>query len=481
MHGRGFVAIILIISFLSYGCDYYTNNLSDVSDFSVGGLVVGLQGELTLEIKNNQVITVNQNGDFRFTFPLSDSSDYFVAIINQPEGQVCTVSNERGAINSRNVTNVKINCLSVFKSFVGTIYGDSQADGGVVPPQGWMGETLNLQTDKNLILNRNAVGGYDLQSIRVLFESEFPKPGENYIIVEGGINDIINTGGSLERMKNDISFIADTVIKAGLKLVVVNVPPWKGHRLHTNELQLLTDQYNDWLGLTYPDYIADIYSALEDPENPDQLLPIYSASYPAITNLHISRSGMRKVDEVIGQFFDFNNPGKTILNANDLFPFTRELSSWSVQEVERIGGDSILGAGSKLNSSQGLISTIRNERHGIQASFSGAPENTSVELSYIVRAGDKQWIRSSFTNMSGIINMSYIDVINLNVINYTGVIQSVMKYSPGWIKISIITNTGSGSDINLSIMAANGDADNYFIGDAGTSDIYIDLVQMLRN
>ena len=481
MLGWNLLIVVSFFCFVISGCDSEEISAELNEAYTIGGNVSGLSGSLTLEIKSNQTVTVNQNGDFRFNFPLLDLSDYSVVIVKQPKGQICSLTNNAGSVKGADVTDITVDCSSIFKSFTGTIYGDSQADAGVVLPQGWMCETLNLQTDKNVILFRNAVGGYDLQRIRALFEAEFPKSGENFVIIEGGINDIINTGGSLDRMKRDISFMADAVISAGLKLILVNVPPWKGHRLHNENLQLLTDDYNKWLDSSYPDNVADIYSALEDPDNLDQLLPIYSASYPSVTNLHISKSGMRKVDEVIGKHFLFTDPGSIEPVAGNVFPYVRDLTKWYFQEVIIIGGDRVLAAGSKIISTQGIVGTVRDERHGISVSFLEVKENQQIEVSYLVRPGDKQWIRSSFINMSGMDNMSYIDVINLKSINHTGVVQAITKYSPGWVKVSIVTDSGSGGAMNLSIMAAEDDADNYFMGNAGTPDIYIDLVQVVLN
>ena len=486
IYGLKFSITILISFFLLSGCEDSTKAIDELNqnqtiEYTISGEITGLIGSITLELEGQETITVSQNGIFNFSYLVPSGDNYSVVITTQPLDQSCMISNNTGVAISSNLNNIQIVCSNIYKTYIGTIYGDSQANGGVIPPQGWMGETLHLYTDVDLALDRNAIGGYDLQDIRAVVEAEFPKAGENFVIIEGGINDIVNTGGTLERMKSDISAIANTVLMNGFKLIIVNVPPWKGHLLHTAPLQSLTDNYNNWLEATYPEHVADIYSALEDPDYPDQLLPIYSASYPAITNLHISKSGMRKADEVIGQHFTFTDPAPFIIDSTNSFPHPENLNNWILFGLTSIGGDEIALADGIENTSQGLISTNINTRHGIAVTFSDTQSNINIDISYLARAGDKQWIRSSYNNKSGVENLSYIDVINLTTIHYSGATQTIEKYSPGWVRVNITTSSGNGGDETLSLISAQDDADDTFKGDNGTPDIYFDLIQIVEN
>ena len=54
------------------------------------------------------------NGAFSFTTGLSASSSYAVTVVTQPTGQVCTVTNGSGSVDSNddNVTSVDVTCVT---------------------------------------------------------------------------------------------------------------------------------------------------------------------------------------------------------------------------------------------------------------------------------------------------------------------------------------------------------------------------------
>ncbi len=80
--------------------------------FSVGGSVTGMTTAGPLVLQNNGGDTVNVTGNTTFNFPVQDTGTaYNVAVLTQPPGQTCTVTNASGVISGSNVTNVTVTCL----------------------------------------------------------------------------------------------------------------------------------------------------------------------------------------------------------------------------------------------------------------------------------------------------------------------------------------------------------------------------------
>jgi len=81
------------------------------SDYSVGGSVAGLNGNLILQNNAGDDLALNTNGDFTFVTLLADLSPYLVTVSSQPLGQTCSVSNGSGNISGANITNVAVSCV----------------------------------------------------------------------------------------------------------------------------------------------------------------------------------------------------------------------------------------------------------------------------------------------------------------------------------------------------------------------------------
>ena len=79
--------------------------------YTVGGSVVGLSGDLTLQNNGGDDLLLTENGTFDFVTPLINGVAYDVTVSGQPAGQVCTVSNGNGIINVADVTNVSVSCV----------------------------------------------------------------------------------------------------------------------------------------------------------------------------------------------------------------------------------------------------------------------------------------------------------------------------------------------------------------------------------
>jgi phage tail sheath gpL-like len=104
------------------------------NDALVGGAINGLGTGLSVTIQNTasgstsstttttttstssstEVLTLTTNGPYSFTTGLSSGASYSVSVVTQPTGQVCTVTNGSGSVDSNadNVRSVDITCLT---------------------------------------------------------------------------------------------------------------------------------------------------------------------------------------------------------------------------------------------------------------------------------------------------------------------------------------------------------------------------------
>lgn len=95
-----------------YGLFSLVSPSSNISQFSVGGLVSGLNGTVVLQNNLTDSITINSNGAFTFSTLLSLNSTYSVTVLTQPSSQTCTVSNAIGTISNTNIVNINVTCTS---------------------------------------------------------------------------------------------------------------------------------------------------------------------------------------------------------------------------------------------------------------------------------------------------------------------------------------------------------------------------------
>lgn len=82
------------------------------SQHTISGTVGGIAATgLVLQNNGGDNIAVNSNGAFNFPASITYGSNYSVAILTQPAGQICKVANNTGIITA-NVTNVLISCTT---------------------------------------------------------------------------------------------------------------------------------------------------------------------------------------------------------------------------------------------------------------------------------------------------------------------------------------------------------------------------------
>jgi hypothetical protein len=101
-----------VLAMLLVGCGGGSNG--DFVAFVRGNLSGLGDGKLVALQNNNgdEVITLTQNGAFKFEKKLVIKENYDIRVKNQPAGQVCVVTNGSGSINSssEDITNILVTC-----------------------------------------------------------------------------------------------------------------------------------------------------------------------------------------------------------------------------------------------------------------------------------------------------------------------------------------------------------------------------------
>lgn len=104
------LVMIAGLTFVLSGCG--GSGSSSLIGFTVKGLSTGT----TLTLVNNGAnpITVSTNGTFAFSVPIASGSSYSVAVYTPPIGQVCTIANGNGVVDSSGnpVANITVTCTS---------------------------------------------------------------------------------------------------------------------------------------------------------------------------------------------------------------------------------------------------------------------------------------------------------------------------------------------------------------------------------
>jgi len=100
------------------------------NQYTIGGTASGVAGTgLVLQNDVGDDLTVNGDGTFSFSAPVSSGATYAVTVKTQPTnpGQTCSVSNGSGSVGGANVTNVSVTCVTHRYTVGGTASGEAVA------------------------------------------------------------------------------------------------------------------------------------------------------------------------------------------------------------------------------------------------------------------------------------------------------------------------------------------------------------------
>ncbi len=77
--------------------------------FFIAGSVNGLNGTVELALNENEVLTIDQNGEFQFTTQLNKNDNYTIQINTQPQNQLCDLENGSGIVEDH-INDVIVSC-----------------------------------------------------------------------------------------------------------------------------------------------------------------------------------------------------------------------------------------------------------------------------------------------------------------------------------------------------------------------------------
>ncbi|MBD3815395.1 MAG: hypothetical protein IE913_02840 [Halothiobacillus sp.] len=103
---------------------------------------------MTLQNNGTDTLSINSTGGFTFPTALASGSTYNISISLQPSGQTCTVTNGAGTVDTSNVTNIGVNCVTITHTVNAAISGLSA------------GSTMTLQNNTTDSLTASADGTY---------------------------------------------------------------------------------------------------------------------------------------------------------------------------------------------------------------------------------------------------------------------------------------------------------------------------------
>jgi len=121
----------------------YLNISTATNQYTVGGIITGLTGTVTLLNNGTNELITSTDGLFTFTTPLVDGSAYAVTVQSDPLDQTCTVNNATGSINGTNVTNVSVTCSTDTYTVGGTVSGLSGTGTVVLQNNGTDPQTID--------------------------------------------------------------------------------------------------------------------------------------------------------------------------------------------------------------------------------------------------------------------------------------------------------------------------------------------------
>ena len=119
-------ALVGCICVLLSGCGHKSSGSSSTgSTYLIGGTISGLNSgaQVTLSQNGGDALTISANGGFTFSQPMSANGSYLVAVVTQPAGETCAVSNYTGSGIQANVANVNVVCSVDTYALGGTVSG----------------------------------------------------------------------------------------------------------------------------------------------------------------------------------------------------------------------------------------------------------------------------------------------------------------------------------------------------------------------
>ena len=163
--------------------------LASLGPFTIGGTVTGLTGTVVLQNNGKDDLNLTANGSFTFVTKSAKDATYLVTVLNQPSGQICTVSGGGGAATD-NVTAVSVDCV--------TQWTGTKQLGGV--GTGTSGQSVAVDTNGNVYVvgeTMDSLDGNSLLGTSDLFLTKYNTGGIKQFTQQFGVVGAATTGRSV--------------------------------------------------------------------------------------------------------------------------------------------------------------------------------------------------------------------------------------------------------------------------------------------
>jgi serine protease len=117
---------IFIFAILLSACGGGGGGDSSISLFSISGQVSGLKGNLVLNNSGDQLL-VTENTSFSFETKVETDFKYNLSISQQPNNQLCNLTNSSGTVAKADITDIDVVCENTF-TLTGTIKSEALVD-----------------------------------------------------------------------------------------------------------------------------------------------------------------------------------------------------------------------------------------------------------------------------------------------------------------------------------------------------------------
>jgi len=146
------------------------------------------------------------------------------------------------------------------------------------------------------------IGGDTTSGMLSRFTTDVLNHDPDFVVIWGGVNDIASASLSLATTESNLQSMYTRAHNADINVIAISMSPWKGTSTWTAAKQLSTDSLHDWImnTATNIDHRIEVYSLLEDPNNPDAMLPAYTRDH-----LHFNYTGGVVIGQAIYDTVDF--------------------------------------------------------------------------------------------------------------------------------------------------------------------------------
>jgi lysophospholipase L1-like esterase len=176
-----------------------------------------------------------------------------------------------------------------------------------------------------IVINKGVGGNTTSDMLIRVYTDVLNNSDASYVIVFGGINDLVGHNWALNAESNLASIYAD-IHNAGAKVIAVTITPCKACTSWTSTLQSSMDSVNAWIKAlpVNVDFAIDAFTALQD-SRPNYLLPANSGT----DSLHLSTVGYQLLGTTIYNNVSWIGSASEMIGFIDDRTFENSKGNWT--------------------------------------------------------------------------------------------------------------------------------------------------------